>query len=90
MSPLGADLGDCVNYSETLDFVKSERGFPGGSVVKNLPAMQEFQKTGVRKMPWRGAWQPTPAFLPGESHGQRSLVGYTVHGVTELDTTEAT
>jgi len=25
---------------------------------------------------WRRAWQPTPVFLPGESHGQRSLVGY--------------
>jgi len=28
------------------------------------------------KKPWRRAWQPTPVFLPGESHGQRSLVGY--------------
>ena len=31
--------------------------------------------------PWRRAWQPTPVFLPGESHGQRSLV--TVHWVSE-------
>ena len=38
----------------------------------------------VRKIPWRRAWQPTPVFLPGESHGQRSLVGI------ESDTTEAT
>ena len=30
----------------------------------------------VGKIPWRRAWQPTPLFLPGESHGQRSLVGY--------------
>ena len=30
----------------------------------------------VGKMPWRRAWQPTPVFLPGESHGQRRLVGY--------------
>ena len=30
----------------------------------------------VGKIPWRRTWQPTPAFLPGESHGQRSLVGY--------------
>ena len=30
----------------------------------------------VRKIPWRRAWQPTPLFLPGESHGHRSLVGY--------------
>ena len=30
----------------------------------------------VKKIPWRRAWQPTPVFLPGESHGQRNLVGY--------------
>ena len=30
----------------------------------------------VRKIPWRRKWQPTPVFLPGKSHGQRSLVGY--------------
>ena len=30
----------------------------------------------VGKIPWRRAWQPTPVFLPGESHGQRSLLGY--------------
>ena len=32
----------------------------------------------VRKIPWRRKWQPTPVFLPGESHGQRSLVGYSL------------
>ena len=40
----------------------------------------------VRKIPWRRVWQPTPLFLPGESHGQRSLVGYTVHRVTKIQT----
>ena len=30
----------------------------------------------VGKIPWRREWQPTPVFLPGKSHGQRSLVGY--------------
>ena len=34
----------------------------------------------VRKIPWRRAWQPTPVFLPGESHGQRSLGGYSPWG----------
>ena len=34
----------------------------------------------VRKIPWRRAWQPTPVFLPRESHGQRSLVGYSPWG----------
>jgi len=40
------------------------------------------------KIPWRREWQPTPVFLPGESHGQRSLVGWSPWGHTELDTTE--
>ena len=38
----------------------------------------------------RRKWQPTPVFLPGESHGQRSLVGYSPQGCKESDTTEAT
>ena len=44
----------------------------------------------VRKIPWRRKWQPTPVFLPGESHGQRSLVGYSPLGCKELGVTEAT
>ena len=39
---------------------------------------------------WRRKWQPTPVFLPGESQGQRSLVGCRLWGCTEWDTTEAT
>ena len=42
----------------------------------------------VGKIPWRRAWQPTPVLLPGESHGQRSLVGYSLWGCRELDTNE--
>ena len=44
----------------------------------------------VRKIPWRRKWQPTPVFLPGESHGQRSLVGYSPWGRKESDMTERT
>ena len=40
----------------------------------------------VGKIPWRRAWQPVPAFLPGECHGQRSLRGYSPWGHKELDT----
>ena len=39
----------------------------------------------VRKIPWRRRWQSTPVFLPGKSHGQRSLVGYGPQGHKELD-----
>ena len=42
----------------------------------------------VGKIPWRRKWQPTPALLPAESHGQRSLVGYSLWGHKESDTTE--
>ena len=42
----------------------------------------------VRKIPWRRKWQPTPVFLPGKSHGQRSLEGYIPWGHKESDTTE--
>ena len=58
--------------------------------VKNLPAMQETRLPWVGKIPWRREWQPTPVFLPGESHGQRSLVGYSPWGCKESDTTEMT
>ena len=53
--------------------------------VKNLPARQEtlVRSLAEGKMPWRREWQPTPVFLPGESHGRRSLVG-----LKESDTTE--
>ena len=44
----------------------------------------------VGKIPWRRAWQPTPIFLPGESHEQRNLVGYSPQCCKELDTTEVT
>ena len=64
-------------------------------VVKNPPANAgDARGMGlidpwVRKIPWRRIWQPTAVFLPGESHGQRSLVGYSTWGCTESDTTEA-
>ena len=45
--------------------------------VKNLPAMQETEfDLWVEKILWRKEWLPTPVFLPGESHGQRSPVRY--------------
>ena len=43
---------------------------------------------GVEKIPWRRAWKPIPVFLPGESHGQRRLVGCSPWGCKESDTIE--
>ena len=56
-------------------------GFPGDPVVKkkNPPANSGFNPW-VGKIPWRRKWQPTPVFLPGKSHGQRSLMGYSPGG----------
>ena len=69
-------------------------GLPGGSVVKNLVCSAEVAGDAgsipVGKIPWRRAWQPAPVFLSGESHGQRSLVGYSPQGRKESDMTEAT
>ena len=62
-------------------------------VVKNLSAsagdvrdMGLIPKSG--KIPWRRVRQPTPVFLPGDRHGQRSLAGYHPQGLKGLDTTE--
>ena len=51
-------------------------------MVKNLPAMEEtwVQSPGQEDTPWRRKWQPTPVFLPGKSHGQRT----TVNGITRV------
>ena len=70
-------------------------GFPAGTSGKE-PACQCSRhkrcsfNPWVGKTPWRRAWQPTPGFLPGASHGQRSLVGYSPWGHKESDRTEAT
>ena len=46
-------------------------------IIKNPPAMQETQiNPWIRKIPWGRELLPTLVFLPGESHGQRSLTGY--------------
>ena len=73
-----------LDMTERLNWIELNwrlfEGFPGGAVVKE-PACQcrrhkrcKFDPW-VGKIPWRRAWQSTPVFLPGESHGQRSLAG---------------
>ena len=68
-------------------------GFPGGSVGKD-PACNAGDTGYMGSIPGSGrspgveAWQPSLVFLPGESHRQRSLDGYSLWGHKELDTTE--
>ena len=69
-------------------------GFQGGASGKEAVCQcRRCKRCGfhpwVGKIPWRRAWQPTPVFLPGESHGQRSLAGYSPWGRTESHMTEA-
>ena len=64
-------------------------------IINNLPAKAGEHKRHrfnpwVGKIPWRRAWPPTPVFFAGESHGQRSLVGYSPWGLKDSDRTEAT
>ena len=72
-SPWGRKESD---MTERLHFTLSDK--KGASLVaqmvKNLPAMQE--SCWVGKIPCRREWLPTPVFLPGKSHEQRSLAGY--------------
>ena len=65
-----------------------EEGFPGDSVVKtHANAGREFHPW-VKKIPQRRKWQPTPVFLPGKSHRQGRLAGYSAWGHKESDWTE--
>ena len=77
------------------DLYKWVMGFPGGASGKQPTCQCEGHgrcrfDPWVGKIPWRRAWKPTLVFLPGEFHGERSLVGYSPWGLKELDTTEAT
>ena len=70
-----------VRNSWELQSCGRHRGFPGGTSDKEPTCQCKRCKTcgydpWVRKIPWRRAWQPTPIFLPRESHGQWSLADY--------------
>ena len=74
------------------DHPTSVWGFPGGSVGKESACNSVDLGLIPRsvRFPWIRKWQLTPVFLPGESHGQGSLVGYRPQGHKQSDTTEET
>ena len=75
------ETGRCLTFQEirfhSATFQKKK--FGGSDGKESTLAMQ---------IPWRREWQPTPVFLPEESHGQRSLTGYSPWSCKELDMTE--
>ena len=79
-------------HTHTHTHTHTQQSFPAGASSKE-PARQ-CRRCGfdpwVREIPWRRPWQPTPVFLPGESHGERSLAGYSPWGHKDSDKTEVT
>ena len=76
-----------VTWGPVLD--SQTWGFCSGSDGKRICVLRRRPRFDpwVGKMPWRRKWKPIPVFLPGKSHGQRSLLGYSPWGCKELDTT---
>ena len=85
---------DLTTKERERDF--NDWGFPGGSVCKESACDEgdhlQCRRPGfiswVGKIPWRRKWPPTPVFLPGKSHGQRRLAGYSPWGCKGLDMIE--
>ena len=85
-APLGVNSGNCPLWAQAPGLKQEER-FPGSASGKELVwQCRRCKRCGfnpwVWKIPWRRTWQPTPVFLPRESHGQRGLTGYSPQGHT--------
>ena len=84
-------IGHVYMYTHTHTYIYIERDIPGSSYGKEY-ACRQCGRPGfnswVGKIPWSWKWQPTPAFLPGKTHGQRSLTGFSSWSCKESDVTE--
>ena len=68
--------GEELLYGETRGFSSQGRGGRVGvKIILVINGDKYLRRYQVGKIPWRREWQPTPVFLPGDSHGQRTLVG---------------
>ena len=74
------------SLAENNDKARGVGGFPGGSVVKNHPVNvgDTGSIPGSERFPWKRKWEPIPIFLPGKSHGQRNLAGYSPWGLKRV------
>ena len=85
--------GAMATHSSTLSWKIPGTGEPGGLQSMGSWRVRQDWMTSLSLftfMHWRGEWQPTPVFLPGESQGWGRLVGCCLWGRTESDMTEAT
>ena len=93
---VGHDWSDLAAAAAALlHWLALRLGFPSGaSSEESTCPCRRPKRHGfdlwVGKIPWSRKWQPTPVFLSGEFHRQRSLAGYSSEGRTEWDTTEVT
>ena len=84
ISPFPAQLSR-LHFHWSVDCLRE--GFSHSSVGKESTCNTgDLGLIPVWKIPWRRKWQPTPVSLPGKSHGQRSLEGYSPWGRKEVDT----
>ena len=72
-----------TNYTKAFDCVDHNKLW---KILQQMGITDHL--TCLGKISWRRKWQPTPVFLPGKSHGQKRLVGYSLQGRKESDTTE--
>ena len=82
-----------IKYNKEYKQLSITEGFPGGTDSKESACQCRTHRKcwfdpWVRKIPWRRKWQLTPVFLPGKSHRERNLVGYSPWGRKESDTSE--
>ena len=79
-------------WESSLGIQWSRFCLPVQGVPSLIPGQEAIKRCGFHpwlgEIPWRRAWQPIEVFLPGESHGQRRLEGYSLQGHKEWDTTE--
>ena len=96
---LSKDYSLCQHHGNQLPWQNSpfsypiNSAFPGGAGRESACQCKRRNRCGFdpwvfKKIPWRRKWKPAPVFLPGKSHGQRSLLGDSPWGHKEWDTTE--
>ena len=82
---LGRSPGEGKDYPLQYSGLENSMDYTVHGVSKSRTRLINLKK---KRILWRRKWQPTPLFLPGESHGQGSLEGYSPRGLKESDTSE--